>query len=512
MPPIKTPSVPQLRRDAKRLRRAWDMGEPAARRRVEAVQAPDRRTELKHAAFLHIVARENGFESWPRLTWAAETVGLPRAARQRQLGQALAHGINWRVTALLQETPDLAHDLFGQSCAVYDRARVAVMLDEDPGRATRQCGRWRPIAHLAFSRYIHARPELVADMLAIAEMLLANGADVNDAITAEAAPGSPLSVLYGAIGHADNMALGRWLLEHGANPNDGEALYHATELGHHEGLRLLLSHGATPAGTNALLRALDFHDHGAVALLLEHGASADEFVPAGDGEEPAWVVPALHQAARRGCDRRMADLLLDAGADPLRPYQGASAWAYARVFGNRDVAEAIAGRTGTAALTEEEALLARAADGQDSPGRYIDPARLPEAYRDIIRTILHLPGRLDHLRRLVALGVEYDRPDAMGVTPVQVAGWEGLPEVMAYLLSLRPDLTHVNRYGGTLLSTILHGSTNCPAAAVRDHAACLELALTHGVALPRAAVEFAGREDLAAFLQDWAEAHPGQVV
>jgi ankyrin repeat protein len=80
-----------------------------------------------------------------------------------------------------------------------------------------------------------------------------------------------LSTLYFAIGHADNMPLARWLLEHGADPNDGESLYHSTELGHHEGLRLLLAHGADPKGTNALLRAMDFHDIEAVRMLMEGG-------------------------------------------------------------------------------------------------------------------------------------------------------------------------------------------------------------------------------------------------
>jgi hypothetical protein len=125
---------------------------------------------------------------------------------------------------------------------------------------------------------------------------------------------------------------------------------------------------------------------------------------------------------------------------------------------------------------------------------------------------LRLPGRLDHVRRLVALGLDYDRPDAEGLTPVQVAGWEGLPEAMGYLLGLRPDLTHVNGYGGTLLTTIIHGSENCPDRARRDHVECLRRALIHGVALPRQAIAFAGEPEVAAFLADWAEARPGQVV
>jgi hypothetical protein len=83
---------------------------------------------------------------------------------------------------------------------------------------------------------------------------------------------------------------------------------------------------------------------------------------------------------------------------------------------------------------------------------------------------------------------------------------------MEYLLSQKPDLGHINGYGGTLLSTIIHGSENAPDRADRDHIACLELALKEGVALPRRAIQMAGEPHVAAFLADWAEAHPGQIV
>jgi ankyrin repeat protein len=359
---------------------------------------------------------------------------------------------------------------------------------------------------------IHAYPERQADMLAIAELLLAHGADVNRGLPSGEGSEHMLSPLYFAIGHANNMPLGRWLLEHGADPNDNESLYHATELGHHEGLKMLLEHGADPRGTNAMLRAMDFHDVEAVRLLLDAGALADEFNDGEVGGEKPWVVPALHQAARRMSPPAMIDLLLEAGADPARTYQGCTAYGYARVFGNRDLAKAIEARGAVPDLTAEEALLAKAADGEDTTGEFVDTAKLPDAYRDIVRVILHLPGKLDHVKRLVALGVEYDRPDGEGLTPVQVAGWEGLPEMMAYILSLSPDLSHVNGYGGTLLSTIIHGSENCPQRAQRDYLGCLELALHLGVALPRRALTLAGDPEVAAFLADWAEAHPGQVV
>lgn len=83
---------------------------------------------------------------------------------------------------------------------------------------------------------------------------------------------------------------------------------------------------------------------------------------------------------------------------------------------------------------------------------------------------------------------------------------------MAFLLRQSPDLSHVNGFGGTHLPTIIHGSENSPNRGGRDYIGCLELALTAGVALPRRSVQFAGEPDVAAFLADWGEAHPGQVV
>ena len=84
--------------------------------------------------------------------------------------------------------------------------------------------------------------------------------------------------------------------------------------------------------------------------------------------------------------------------------------------------------------------------------------------------------------------------------------------MMEYFLRLKPDLSHVNEYGGTLLGTIIHGSENNEARESRDHLDCARLALQEGVALPVDAIKFAGQPVMAAFLADWAQAYPGQVV
>ncbi len=505
-------SIEQLRRDAKTLKTAYEAGDLHARQRVANYPPRADDVPLKHADYLYVIARENSFRSWPALKLAADLQGLDRAAQQQRLRVALFLGQVPVVERLLGAAPDLADGQLGLQIATYDRAAVARALARDPAAATQEIDGRPPLCHLAFSRYIHQRPELDDDMIAVAEMLVAHGASVDASMPVTPDNDHQLSALYGAVGHGNNMRLARWLLEHGANPDDNESLYHSTELGHHEGLKMLLAHGADPRGTNALLRAMDFDDVEAVRMLLEGGALADEFDGRHVGGERPWVVPALHQAARRMVSLDMVCVLLDAGADPERRFGGCSAYSYARVFGNALLAREMEARGVSGDLTEQEVLLARAADGTLAHGDVVVPEALPEAYRNLIRTILHLPGKLEHVQRLVTLGVEFDFPDAEGLTPVQVAGWEGLPEMMAYLLSLGPDLHHQNGYGGTLLSTILHGSENCPQRASRDHVSCMQLALEAGVAVPRYAADRSGVPEIAAVLEAWCEAHPECVV
>ncbi|MEM1078838.1 MAG: ankyrin repeat domain-containing protein [Pseudomonadota bacterium] len=507
-----TKSLDQLRRDAKALRKAHEAGEQRARQRIENYPPRPEGTALKHADYLHVIAREHSFPSWPALKLAADMLGMDKAAKRQRLKLALYNGQFGVAEQILKDTPDLAAGDFSLCLGLYRKAEVDTFLQDDPRRATDLIGHQAPpLTVLARSKWIHHAPERREDMLAIAQALVAHGADVDLGAPIYDGNDYKLSPLYFAIGHANNMALGRWLLEQGANPNDGESLYHATELGHHEGLEMLLAHGADPKGTNALLRAMDFHDVEAVRLLLAHGAQVDEFDGRHVGGEAPWVVPALHQAARRMAGPEMIALLLDHGADPNRRFEDTTPYAYAKVFGNAALAQKLAEQGADTQLSPIERRLAEAAEGTTDPDR-LDPAAIPAAYQNIIRMILHLPGKLTHIQRLVALGVAHDRPDTEGLTPIHVAGWEGLPDVLEYLLTLKPDLTHVNGYGGTLLGTILHGADNCPERATRDYVGCLRLALQAGVPLPRRAIELAGTEEISDFLTDWAETHPDQVV
>ncbi len=507
-----TKSLDQLRRDAKALGKALTAGDKGAMLRVHGIVKTPRNGVYKHADCLHVIARETGYATWSALKLAVETQGMDRAQKQGRLRWALYNGSAETVAYLLTQEPDLAGDQVPLLVALYDVNAMRRVLAQDPGAATREYPPRRPMCHLAFSRHIKTAPEKEGDMLAMADLLLAHGADVNDSFAFDPESDHRLSALYGAVGHADNMPLAEWLLDHGADPNDNESLYHSTELGHTDGLRMLLNHGADPKGTNALPRAIDFNSTDAVRLLLDHGADPNEGIAPHPSGEPSLVIPALHQTARRLASGEIARLLLDHGADPNAVSRGHTPYAFARVFGNRDVADVLEQAGVSTQLSETEALLARAADGVPRPGDRIDMTALSEELTYLLGRLVWREGSLPHMQRLVEMGFDANLPDEMGMPPLHLAGWEGMADVTAFFLHQNPDLDHTNAYGGTLLSTIIHGSENCPQRAHRDHIDCARMALERGVPLPRKAPQFATRPEMSEFLADWAEAHPDQVA
>ena len=145
-------SIEQLRRDAKALKKAFQSGDAPALARVDDVLPG--LTELKHADALHVVAREAGYDSWPKLKFVVETHALDKSARLERLKMALFHGQGWRVSQLLAETPDLRRDNLGIMCALYDLEGVRAALARNPEVVSKPVlGPRVPILHLAFSRW-----------------------------------------------------------------------------------------------------------------------------------------------------------------------------------------------------------------------------------------------------------------------------------------------------------------------------------------------------------------------
>jgi hypothetical protein len=108
-----TKSLDQLRRDARALKRDFEAGEAHARQRLRVHPPRPDGAPLKHADYLHVIAQENNFVSWPALKLAVELHGMDKAAKLQRLKIALYHGQVQTVEKLLADTPDLADGVLG---------------------------------------------------------------------------------------------------------------------------------------------------------------------------------------------------------------------------------------------------------------------------------------------------------------------------------------------------------------------------------------------------------------
>src|SRR5207302_771718 len=125
--------------------------------------------------------------------------------------------------------------------------------------------------------------------------------------------------------------LGLALLEAGANPNDGESLYHSTEHPDLACMKLLLRYGAEPNCANALKHILDREDREGVQLLLDAGADPNRTNEGGD--------TALHWAVWRGRSVEIITTLVDRGADVnTKRKDGRTPYALAILSGQKGIA------------------------------------------------------------------------------------------------------------------------------------------------------------------------------
>jgi ankyrin repeat protein len=273
---------------------------------------------------------------------------------------------------------------------VGDEAALARQTALDPGWVNRPGGPFKlpPLVAVTHSR-LGQIPEFRDRLYRSAQALLRAGADPNQAIGNRFPPASleapdektPLSALYGAAGTNRDTAMTNLLLEDGANPNDGESLYHSLE--NPDCARALLLHGAKVPGTNALRRALDMPDAASLELLLANGADPNE--PAGAGPTSDWGAPLLRAIGLR-CSERHIAALLAAGADPsARTPAGISAYRLALQVGMAEIAERLRAAGAAEPLSEEEEFVAACARGDAAEARRIQalrpdlPGSLPDA-------------------------------------------------------------------------------------------------------------------------------------
>ena len=351
------------------------------------------------------------------------------------LNSGHASGTLERAREILSAHPELAKSNIHAAAILGDEAGVRRFLDLDVGNATAKGGprRWDALTHLCFSRYLRLDRSRDDGFVKAAEVLLDAGASPNTGFHSDDhEPPEFESVLYGAAGVAHHPGVTRLLLERGADPNDGEVVYHAPETDDNAVLKLLLDGRKLTADSLAtlLLRKHDWHDRDGIKLLLEHGADARRLT--------TWGYSALHQALRRDNDLEIVALLLDHGADPGLPAaDGRSAAVMAAREGRGDVLNLFARRGIPVVLDGLDRLLAACARSDENEIRSLvalQPELLDEVSRHAARLLGEFAGigNTEGVRCLLDLGADVAAVDEEGdgywgiakrSTALHVAAW-----------------------------------------------------------------------------------------
>ena len=393
---------------------------------------------------------------------------------------------------LLAARPELAGHSLACACVAGDEAAAERFLAAATEPVTAGTpGGWTPLVYLCRSSLHGDRADAA---VRIARRLLDLGASPDSSVPADGHDGAPLSALYFASDN-DHVGIVRELLARGANPNDGESIYHAAEKNLRQVLELLAAHGGNlgarhPHWNNTPLYFLCGHRDGepmtanarlGMRWLLEHGA--DPNVKCYDAEETP-----LHCIATSGGGAEVAEMLLEHGADPmLTRKDGRDAWRLAVRSGNVGVMELLRARGATSAVTPTEEFVGAAARGDIEAARAVRAAspRVMETLDRGERSAIAIAadwGRVAAVRAFLALGFDIAAEHHWTGTGLHWAAWRGNPALTGELLAAGAPVDVRDRvFGSSPVAWAAHGSRNCRSADV-EYIAVIGLLLDAGSA------------------------------
>ncbi len=444
-------------------------------------EAKIRGEDVKRTDAQLVLAREHGFESWPKFAKHIELVNLidsvsslddPVAAfievacAPRHTGHA--SGTLDHAEMILARYPHVARANIHTAAILADEDAVRDFLARDPQSATATGGPhgWDALAYLCFSRYLRIDKRRSDAFVRTARALLDAGASAKTGWVEMIDYPNPRptfeSAIYGAAGVARHAELTRLLLERGADPNDEETPYHVPEGYDNTVLKILLESGTLneTSLTWILGRKADWHDEQGLRLTLEHGADPNIVTH--------WGGNALHHALRRDNILSAIAALLDHGAGPRlkNTRDGQSAIAIAAHRGRGDVLALFEQRGIELALDAADRLLAACArTDRDAIARIT--AREPELGEQLIASggtaLAEFAGNgnVEGLRCLLDLGVSvaslYAEGDpyfgiAKNSTALHVAAWRARHAAVKELIARGAPVNARDAKGRTALA------------------------------------------------------------
>jgi ankyrin repeat protein len=449
------------------------------------------------------LAREYGFPSWADLKSYVVARNAASTDRNRLILNWLRlvyagdiSGTSNRASPaaalrFLREYPDIVDDDPYLACAIGDDAALRDMTGRDATWVDRPGGPLNlpplvAVTHSSMIRLSGFRDRL----LACAKFLLDAGANPNQSVGSRWAPASlshpaeetPLSALYGAAGQNHDPDMTKLLVDAGADPNDGESLYHSLE--QPACTRILLQAGARVTGSNSMYRVLDLDSLEALEMLLASGGDPNE--PAVSGLTADWGTPLLWAIRRRRSATHIA-ALLRAGADPrVTTPDGTSAHALALQFGLKDVADLLSRAGSGGLMSPAERFIAACAMTDETAARQILSER-----PDIISTLsakqlrqlpeLAAEGCREAVKLMVRLGWPVAvRAGDWEASALNHAVFRGEADLAQFLLEHGASWKEQHGFGDNACGTLSWASINEPAAG-GDWLGCARALIAHGM-------------------------------
>jgi ankyrin repeat protein len=370
---------------------------------------------------------------------------------------------------VLAEYPGLVDSSIFAAVTAGDLKVTQRLLAKDPSLASATGGvrNWPALCYLTFSRFLRDEKKRAAQFVKCAKLLLAAGADPNSSWPAPGDPTYRETALYGAAGVANCAPLTKLLIEAGADVDDHEPLYHASEFNDNAALRVLLKAKPDPKWVSYnLCHKMDMEDPAGVRLFIKHGADVNVLLENGlfKGSRP------LHFAIYRRRSLTVFRLLLGAGADPnLADTKGVTPYQLARKLGLNSVAKLLRSKGGVDDLDTRAEFVAALSSGDRKTAEAMlrDNPGLKESLTESDHKLLvdaAEAGNAEGVRLMLDIGFPIGVRGAgyggWDASALDYAAWLGHAPIVRLLLKRGADPTVKHGYGGDALAAAIHGASH----------------------------------------------------